>query len=1803
MKMAEERSRKAAKGWLTRVGKKLQDLLAVPACDRKSEWRLEASNALTEFSKRLDMFDAAQTAVEAVIDEESLMDDIDKSGLFRDELIKLQTHLVTALHAAEAAEGSETGSRTTNVKLPKLNLPTFDGQTDKWLYFWESFESCVDQSNLPEVQKLSYLKGLLKGEAARAVAGLTLAASSYQPAVEILKLRYGKPEKLIFIHVQGLLNPEGSDLSALQDSLMAHIRSLESLGVDRDRYGVVLTPLVLSKLPEEVRMEWARTSEGHEGDLTHLLTFLNEEICRRERSGQCMELGGRRSGPVTVPVCTTTRRSFRRPMEARESSAAAGTGAASGTSWRVPESRQPAAAALAAPTREVVSGCGFCQLRHSTDRCPDWLRLSCRDRFQQVKYQGLCFCCLGSGHSARTCKARCAHCNGRHHVTCCLYLQGSDDDRKPVSSVAVGETGVQGRYGGPRLTQGVPSATKPVPSVASGGAAGVGGQGSWVGPKPPPGVSLSCNTGGRCTLLPTASVDVMSSSGPVKAQLIFDSGSDRTYVSERLMKKVSGQWKGSVEMSYAAFGGSKSSGVCNVFELELTGSNLSVPVVQKIQAVEVPVICAPLMRPSVETHLLQFFAHVEMADDLSSGTPHQIDILVGQDTYWSLVRTGLIRSPEGLVAQETAFGWVLSGLAEGPPGSTGPGNPVCQLLTVADVPGAVRSFWSLEGFGADDDPCDESSVMADFTESVRQCDDSRYEVELPWRKDGSVSLLQDNRGAAESRLASLSRKLDRDPSLQERYDAALQEMEDLKVIHEVPSEEMETDNPIFYLPHRPVVKVGGSTKVRPVFDASAKGANGLSLNDCLEIGPPLTPNVLDVLLRFRRWKFGISADIVKAFLQIRLAAKDRDVHRFLWNRKGQVRVMRFERVTFGLGCSPFLLNATIQHHLSQYEQSPLIREMRDNFYVDDWLSGSDSEMEAKEMLGEASSVMKAAGMELSKYCSNSPVLFSEIVGGPVENSVKVLGVTWRPDDDTFSFVGQCLPDSMVPTKRLVLSLIARLFDPLGFLTPFAMVAKCLFQELWERKLDWDDPLPADCADLFCRWMADFQRLEQVKVPRCFTAGTAVDWTSSKVKELHVFADASPRGYGAVVYIRVLLPDGTFAVSLVLSKGRVAPLKRLTLPRLELLGCVMAARLVQHVRKVLRLPSDTRCVYWSDSMIALGWIRGRPQRWKQFVANRVREIQNVTKVESWLHCRSEDNPADLTTRGVLAEALMSSCWFGGPQWLSQPDAQLRAAAETEDATPSPPAAAGTVGSEEEEDLFLAAADAAGETEAVTLGSPDEEVASGEAHLLVAGADEGPMLDVTRFGSFSKATRVVGWMLRFLRNARRRDRCSEPDLTSDELASGRDMLFRLVQADSFPAEVKALKEGKGIPVSSPIFNLSPFMADDGFMRVRGRLQFSELSFEAKHPVILPKGHLACLLVREQHQLMHHAGVATLMTAVRSEFWVVGLRAIARRVVRSCIACRRQDAPACSEQTAPLPGDRVTRAPPFSVCGVDFAGPVFSVDFPRKKLYICLLTCAVTRAVHLEVTESLSLEHFVMALRRFAARRGVPATIYSDNARTFVGADVLLRRYFGRLAPHWRFIAPLSPWWGGWWERLIRSVKIALRKSLGTRCLTRTELETVMCEVEACVNSRPLTFQGDTVDCPNPLTPNHFLTGHSVGFQAKVAESPSSVTPRVLGDRARVREMRLNKFWNAWTNDYLRNLPPAVRGKAQGDLAIGSLVLIHEEKTPRLSWEIGMVTRLFPGRDGRVRSAEVRTGRGLKTRAVQRLHSLELAPSYPS
>ena len=672
----------------------------------------------------------------------------------------------------------------------------------------------------------------------------------------------------------------------------------------------------------------------------------------------------------------------------------------------------------------------------------------------------------------------------------------------------------------------------------------------------------------------------------------------------------------------------------------------------------------------------------------------------------------------------------------------------------------------------------------------------------------------------------------------------------------------------------------------------------------------------------------------------------------------------------------FLLNATIQQHLAKFPNSRVIEELKDNLYVDDWLTGADSAEEGYKLIQEASDVMNQAAMPLAKWVSNSPAV-AEVLHRDFKDkfidaeSVKVLGMKWLATSDAFSFSIASLPDGLCITKRIVLSYLSRLFDPLGIAAPYVMRIKCLFQDLWRAGLQWDDEIPSEFHVQFLRWVDGLQVLQQWSIPRSYTGS---GWSSIRGLALHAFGDASPRGYGACVYLVAEKEDGSVVPSLVIAKAKLTPLKTVTLPRLELLACLLSACLLTFVHDALRLEKSLRYYCWSDSMVALSWIKADPSRWKAFVANRVVEIQTLTVLDRWFLCSGVENPADLLTRGVTTEELIfSKVWLQGPKFLVERRS-------------------------DEVDLL--------EPSAVLCSVMAEETSS---PVLIAATPGENVFQVERWGKLTKAIRVVAWVLRFIFNSRHKleDR-RLGDVSYDEMQHARQVLIQQVQQQEFAAEVSALQRGHLVAKSSPLAQLTPYLDDEGLLRVQGRLQFSSLPPDKKHPIFFPKSHFAVLLMRFQHFIMKHAGVSTLISAVRKSYWVFGLRRIAKRVKRMCVSCQRQ---------YPTHGSiTVNPAVPFAVTGLDHAGPLYCCDTPRKKYWVLLFTCGVVRAVHLELVDALSTYDTVLAFRRLVVRRGLPKVIYSDNAKGFVAAPDKILGQFGPLTPEWRFIAPNSPWWGG-------------------------------------------------------------------------------------------------------------------------------------------------------------------------------------------
>ncbi|XP_064649968.1 uncharacterized protein LOC135501660 [Lineus longissimus] len=1808
---AVRKSRSAAKGWVTRASNALKRACkdARQPFGKDAVSKVAIESCINDFDRYLVSFEKAQSEVEMTIEDELAQEqDIDQAFAFiseakqsRHEAQIMLEEIVTRMSKGPKSkdsnddfdDGASCASNSSmasmgRVRLPKLELPTFSGVITEWQSFWDQFTALVDENeSIPEISKFSYLSSLLEGEAKCVIKGLPVTEENYHIASKLLTDRYGRRERIIFTHVQALLNASmpghgqggkmvGNRVSALwrlQDELLLHIRSLQALGIEGSEYGFLLTPLILSRLPNDIRMEWARESDGREADLEFLLDFMKREINRRERS-------------ETFKVLTKT-----------DNVGTQGHGIDATADMAEDKQRVATASALQSPSVASHSGgnsCGVCGKTHQTEKCWGLLNLPVSERHSKVQSCKLCFRCLGKSHFAKGCIAQCSKCKGRHHAILCNGGGGSGKVNKARQS-------------------GSPSVSK----TQSGDSKGTGkSSSSDTGVKTPEkskgqdtgtmkanmhsiSAGSSVNSGSRVnTVLQTAKVKIVGRQGCTEATLMFDSGSDRSYITSSMVKRVKPEWVGTEPISYAAFGCNTPSveRQCNIYDVHLSGSHTGSGENISLNVAEVPVICNPLVRPLVPCELLNILgSDIQLADSVSENREITVDILVGLDLYWKLMKPQRFRQVGGLVAQESCLGWVLSSSWSDSGGGvqsvqSGACSVSPQLMCLGNVGDSdLRRFWDLESVGISLTEQETLNLKIDpvlkhFSENVQK-NGSRYQVALPWKSETAKGRLLNNEAMAWKRLKQLNRRFDGDPELKQRYDQVFREYESSGFIVEVLAHEMENPNPTFYLPHRPVVREDSlTTKVRPVFDASASGYNGVSLNDCLETEPSLLASLVDILIRFRRWPVAITADVTKAFLQIGVRPEDQDVHRFLWDDGGRVRVMKFVRVPFGNKASPFLLNATIRHHLDSYPPSEVVQELKDNIYMDDFLSGCDEATRGCEVFDEAQEVMGEAELTFAKCTSNNKVLVdkfrSDFGSKHVDSeSVKVLGMSWLSREDCFVFEGIPLPPSaeLSCTKRVVLSFTARLFDPLGLLSPFIMMAKILFQEIWRLGLGWDEELPPELKLRFISWLDGISVIKQWKIPRCYTSGGP--WKGIVGLELHAFGDSSTLGYGACVYLRIPKSDGTYEVSLVFARARVAPVKPVSLPRLELIASLLCARILVFTRSALKLPEDTTYHCYSDSQVALAWIKGDPCRWKSFVANRVGEIQQLTSPSHWSHCPGPENPSDLVTRGLSAKKLITSeSWLHGPVWLAS-------SSDSVDLI--------------EEDSELENCDESVSSLLVPVGG---EVVKQEPAI-------SQLFDLNNLKSYPRTIRLVALVMRFCHNLRSAA-CDRRlgQLSQDERSKAQVQLFRLMQDASYHREIEALRKGKPLPRDSAHKELDPFLDKTGLLRMKGRLQFSELSYDSKHPIILPKGRVSYLLVRFQHFLMKHAGVTTLLTALRSNYWIVGLRQLAKHVCKECVPCRIVEARACNQVMAPLPGFRVKDAPCFAVTGLDHGGPLFCIDFPKKKFYILLFTCAVVRAVHLELTDSLNLPDCILAIRRFAARRGLPSEFHSDNAATFTGADTLLQQYFGPHSPKWNFIAPRSPWWGGFWERLVGSVKRSLRKSLGKKSLTRSELETTLHEVEANVNSRPLTFVGDSLDSPNPLTPSHFLIGRPAGFQVEIAKdslnNPEVVLAKDLGAREAVRQARLDDFWKVWSDDYLRNLPPVSKKfQASCNVKVGSVVLIREDHVPRMSWPLAVVTETFPGRDGIVRSVRLKTATGFLTRSVQRLHDLEISAPLPN
>ena len=746
------------------------------------------------------------------------------------------------------------------------------------------------------------------------------------------------------------------------------------------------------------------------------------------------------------------------------------------------------------------------------------------------------------------------------------------------------------------------------------------------------------------------------------ARLLLDSGSQRSYISENLREKLGRKTIRQERILIKPFG--KSEKVARTLDIVQLFVQVDSERSFCFELICFSHLCDPLTYQNISFALRNFpsLKSLKLADSNSSCSELTIDILVGVDYYHNFFTGKIFRTRGGPTANETYFGWVLSGKISQKLRDSSSSNLVSHVMKCSveqrevvtdDLRQDLEKFWKVESV-QDAEEC----VIHKFEKDI-SFNGERYVTKLPFRLDHP--LLPDNEFVCEKRLRSMHGKLLKDEEVVKKYDGVVKEYEKERIIERVPDEERyNTTNGVHYLSHRGVInEERETTKLRVVFDASCKVGKNPSLNNCLYPGPNLISKIFDILLRFRLNPIAIISDIKQAFNQVEIHPEHQDFLRFLWyenplDSSSPLVPYRFLRLVMGLTSSPFILNATIRHHLQKFEASDsvFVNEFLKDLYVDDCPSGTSNLSEAKVFYEKSSSILNSGGFLLRKWNTNSRELqqfFDEKESPELKGSSrlkKVLGVEWNLDSDEFVFrFGEviALARSLLPTKRNVLKVAATFFDPLGFISPITARVKTIFQLLCKDKSDWDSDVPPDILPVWNTFLDDITRFGELRVKR-FSFVNPCD-ASDLLSTLHGFCDSSETAYAAVLYLQVRTQKTT-EVFFLAAKNRVAPLKKMSMPRLELSGCLLLSELVSQVRNSFEekvTVNSTKC--WSDSQVALCWLKGKSKSWKPWVENRVVNIRKVVDCDDWSYIPGKDNPADIPTR--ICELSDFDRWFKGP----------------------------------------------------------------------------------------------------------------------------------------------------------------------------------------------------------------------------------------------------------------------------------------------------------------------------------------------------------------------------------------------------------------------------------------------------------------------------------------------------------------------------------------------------------------------------
>ncbi|XP_026731637.1 uncharacterized protein LOC113496572 [Trichoplusia ni] len=1640
--------------------------------------------------------------------------------LFIDYKAKLNEDLKTVLSKNSKGEVSEPSKRDSirdicTVKLPKIELPIFTGKYSEWISFRDLFTSLIyNNKHLDDIQKLHYLKTHLSGEAESLLRHIPITSDNFLICWSQLENRYNNKKYLAncvlkrFMSQRNVVIESSSALKELLDTSSECLHALENLGINVDNWDIIVIYILSLKLDDESRKQWELKISDSDAlpSFREFKSFLEQ----RFRALEFLNTKGQRPMNRNVPI----------------------------------------------KTYHISSAlCPFCKDDHKLANCKKFCVLDVEKRRDFVQTNSLCYNCLSGNHSVYVCRqsSRCHICRGKHHT----LLHFRNVSKSVSDSKATDQVGE--------------NSDEPIATTSN--------QSKSIKV-----ISCFANSNSQI-LLATALIAVELKGGTaIVLRALIDQGSQASFITESAAQLL-GLKKIPTRSSVSGIGGDQGQSMVSLNSvLVKVKSRIDPSFVVEVKAYVLNKLTSLLPQRKVRTNVFNSISSLVLADP-NFDIPNKIDLLLGADVYGQILLEGLVKGPPGLlIAQNTKLGWILSGqVGEQVSQSETCHNTVVSLHSMElDENTLLKQFWELEAepksvkdkvyLTPEEQKCEEI-----FKDTTKRDESGRYIVHMPFRSHDPACKYGGSKDIALKRFLALEKRFLRNPEFKAQYSAVINEYIALNHMDLVQDR---NDESSVYLPHHAVIRNDKSTtKLRVVFDASCVGSNGVSLNHDLMVGPRLQSELRHIIMRWRCEPICLVADIVKMYRQIKVCNDHTDFQRILWreNPDDEIQVLRHLRVTFGTSSAPYLAVRSLQQ-LAQDEgaEFPLAKNrVLSDFYMDDLLTGCQTIQEGVQIYKQMSELLKRGGFPLQKWASNSKELLRLIeddqqilqTQGNMElktDSIsKILGLTWDKDNDEFVYTIQLNELDLPVTKRKVISDISRLFDPLGWLAPAVITAKVFIQRIWMTGIEWDAELPAPLLEEWLDYRKNLRSLAKFRLPRWIKSSK-----ENRVLELHGFSDASNVAYAAVVYARIIDKEGHIHTTLVTAKTKVAPVKQVSIPRLELCGAVLLAKLLQEVASTLEVPKQ-HLYAWTDSTVVLAWLSSHPSRWKTFIANRVSEILTIMDRSQWSHVMSSDNPADCASRGVSpSECNDLRLWKRGPLWLQYEKIDYNR----------------------------------GNIQETTL---EERKIKTKCHAI-----EFDDSLLTRFSKFSRLIRVISYCKRFLR--RKELGCNKTTwLTTKELNEALLTCIKLCQLQSFNEEIETIKNNRKLSKGSRLISLSPFLDDDGILRVGGRLHRASIDENMKHPILIPhKSNFTNLLIAEAHERTLHGGPQLMLNYLRSKYWILNAKTLVRQHVHKCITCIRHSTQTHQQMMGQLPKARVSVQKPFQCSGVDYAGPISIRSSKGRghhptKGYICLFVCMSTRAIHLEVVSDMTSQSFLASFKRFVARRGRVVDLWSDNGTTFVGSARELRQLFNAerstvaseivdfLSTNgttWHFIPPHAPNFGGLWEAGVKSTKHHLKRIIGTSTLTFEEMTTVLAQIEACLNSRPISQLSNNPEDSCPLTPGHFLVGEPLVIVPDVNYENSSVNNL---KRWHLTQKMVQNFWRRWSLEYLTQLQHRYKWtNCNPEPEIGDVVLVKEDGLPPARWLYGIIKNKHPGLDNITRVVTIRCKNNEIKRPVSKL-----------